>query len=121
MIRQEFVQNSITTEELSEGMKEAEWLAWGSEEDLRHMPQRWADNDAQLIYDLSRVYDLSIAGVRKDWKGGKWAALGAMRTAIKQGRILIHTDCVNLIFQLENAEINEQRTDFVKADYAAAL
>lgn len=119
VVREEFVQNSIATSELAEGMKEAEYLAWGPEEDLPHMPQRWADNDAQLIYDLSRIYNLPIAGVRKDWKGGKWAALGAMRTAVKQGRILIHEDCRNLIFQLENAEINEQRTDFVRADYAA--
>ena len=119
IITDEFVKNSIATSELAIGLKAAEFRAWGSEEDLKHMPQRWADNDAQLIYDLSRDYDVSIAPVRKDWKGGKWAALSALRTAIDNGRVLIHTDCVNLIFQLENAEINEQRTDFVKADYAA--
>lgn len=119
VIRSEFVRNSIATSELAEGVRAAELEAWGDEERLKHPPQRWADNDAQLIYDLIRDYDLPMAAVRKDWKHGKWAALNAARTAFKERRILIHEDCVNLIFQLENAEINERRTDFERADYAA--
>lgn len=119
VIRQEFVKNSIATSELAEGMKEAEYAAWGHAEDLKHQVQRWADNDPQCIYDLSCDYGLTMAPVVKAWKAGKWASLNALRTAIKEGRIIIHSDCVNLIFQLENAEINDARTDFVKPDYAS--
>lgn len=118
VLRSEFVANSITTSQLADGIKAAERVAWGQPDGLAHQPRRVADNDIQAIYDLSRVYGLDMGAVRKDWKKARWGALNFYRTAVKEGRILIHEDCESVIYQHENAEINEKRTDFVRADWA---
>ena len=118
VLRSEFVANAITTSELAQGVKAAERVAWGLPDGLKHSPRRVADNDIQAIYDLERDYGLSMSAVRKDWKKARWGALNFYRSAVKDGRILIHADCENLIYQHENAEINDKRTDFVRADWA---
>lgn len=122
VIREEFVSNSIATSELADGLKSCEMRAWGAEHSLPHPVQRWSDNNIQSIYDLIRDYGIPMTAVKKDWvREGKWAALNQLRDAFKHKRILVHENCDNLIHQLENAEINSARTDFVKADYAADM
>lgn len=79
-------------------------------------PRRFSDNDAQQIFDMNIQHKYPINPVVKRSKQSGVAfvesVINGLRIAIKEGKIRIHSRCVNLITQLKYGLWNEQRTDF---------
>jgi len=118
IIRDEIVVNAITTNEIARRIREKEHELYCYAK-LKHQIRRFADNDLQILHDLAKDHGLRFAPAEKvAKKGDEWACLVALRDAFLRGQIRIARKCENLIYQLENTQYNEKRTDFVRPDYA---
>jgi hypothetical protein len=56
----------------------------------------WSDTDLKMIADLWSEYRLNISPTRKDNLQG---TIGAVRSAMSEGRLIIKPNCINLIRQ----------------------
>jgi len=70
------------------------------------------NNNLVLLNDLAGSHGLTFLPTRKDDKD---AALNNMRMLIRNKRIIIHPRCKTLIFHLESAIWNNDRTKYVRS------
>lgn len=86
--------SGATTSEISEAITAGE---------KKHFPasisriKRYSDTDARLVCDLRKLYNLKVTASLKD---NKELAVNFLRTLVAEGRLEIHSSCVNLISQL---------------------
>lgn len=112
-IEREHAVNAQNSKEITDECKKIELDIWGKKPTLRV-----ADNDKQQLFDMLTMCDYSVVPTRKD---DKMAAINAVRLAFTNGRIKIHSSCVNLIFQLTVGIWNVQRTGFLRGDRTGHL
>jgi len=112
-ILDELVMNGpeMTTEKLAEEIAKKEALRFFDEETNEIITPylRVMDNDLKLLNDLSRLHQLQFIPTKKD---NRDAAINNLRMWVGNGRIEIHPRCKTLIYHLERAQWNNQRTDF---------
>lgn len=93
----------VTTLDIVDGIRRKEKMLYShpltgevSEPKLRIMD----NNNKILIHDLYKEHGLHFIGTAKD---NKEAQINKLRMMLKQGRIIIHPRCKNLIFHLQTA------------------
>jgi hypothetical protein len=94
-IQREYVSKAATTDDIASAIKKIERELW------QGLPpyKRYSDVDLRLIADLSKLHQIKFYATAKD---NKEATINMLRTMVRDGQILIHESCVNLIGQLEN-------------------
>lgn len=101
----------MTTDRLAEEVKHLENLRFYDEESNTVMRpyMRVADNNLQIINDLTRLHELHFLATAKD---NKEAQINELRMWVHQGKIRIHERCKHLIYHLENAQWDKSRKSF---------
>lgn len=123
VIEQEMLYNdsTCTTYDIAKKIIEAEQKTWGEEK--RSKIQRYADNNLQIINDMSIGHNLFMMATSKD---NLAAQVQKVRHLLSNGQIIINPACVNLIEQIQSAQWNSTRKAFVRRnghhyDLVAAL
>ena len=112
--------SSATTYDIAKQIIIKEEDNWGQ---LRGKAQRFADNNLQIINDMSLSHNLHMAPTNKD---NLAAQVQKVRHLLGNGQIIINPRCVNLIEQIQSAQWNSTRKSFVRRnghhyDLVAAL
>lgn len=105
----------MLTDSLAEGIRQKEAALWVNSftGEVKAPALRVADNNNQvLLNDLAVKHGLTFVPTLKD---NKEAALNNMRMLIKSGRIIINPRCKTLIFHLESAIWNKERTKYARS------
>ena len=113
--------STSTTYDIAKKIIAAEQITWG--EELRQKIQRYADNNLQIINDMSLNFNLQMMATNKD---NLAAQVQKVRHLLSNGQIIINPKCVNLIEQIQSAQWNSTRKSFVRRnghhyDLVAAL
>lgn len=113
--------STSTTYDIAKKIIAAEISTWG--EELRQKIQRYADNNLQIINDMSLNFNLHMMATNKD---NLAAQVQKVRHLLSNGQIIINPKCVNLIEQIQSAQWNSSRKSFVRRnghhyDLVAAL
>jgi len=106
---------SMLTDSLATAIKEKEVALWTSKFTGEAKPPflRISDNNNLiLLNDLAAGHGITFLATRKDDKD---AALNNMRMLIRNERIIIHPRCKTLIFHLEAAIWNTDRTKYLRS------
>lgn len=98
---------NMTTDVLVDMMRQKEASLWTKKPYLRIAD----NNNLILLNDLQTIYKISFIPTAKD---NADAALQAVRTLLKQKKIIIHPRCTTLIRHLKNAIWNASRTSFAR-------
>jgi hypothetical protein len=112
VIEDELVFDKIdcTTKEMADGIKKKEKELWTDVNDEFRDPElRMCDTDLQIIADFARLHDLYFIPTKKD---NKESQINELRMRISSSTIKINPKCKHLIFHLQNASWNKQRTKF---------
>jgi len=112
--------STATTFDIAKLIIKKEEDNWG---DSRKKALRYADNNLQIINDMSLSYNLHMTATNKD---NLAAQVQKVRHLLANGQIIINPRCVNLIEQLQSAQWNNTRKSFVRRnghhyDLVAAL
>lgn len=94
VIQKEYVAPGKNTQELAEIIKSTEKQLWQGVPPFK----RLSDTDLRLIEDLKVLHNLKFQKTAKD---NKEAQINMLRIMFNQGRVKIHSSCVNLIMQLK--------------------
>ena len=113
--------STSTTYDIAKKIIEKEMSCWGT--DLRSKVQRFADNNLQIINDMSLNFNLHMIATSKDNLAGQ---VQKVRHLLGNGQIIINPRCTNLIDQIQSAQWNSTRKSFVRRnghhyDLVAAL
>jgi hypothetical protein len=101
----------MNTEILANTIKEKEKLLWGNPltGEIKKPFIRAADNNLQIIQDMSMLHGLDFLATEKHNKEG---SMNAARVMINDRKVIIHPRCVNLINHLKFAQWDKHRRDF---------
>jgi PBSX family phage terminase large subunit len=105
---------SITTDDLATGIKRKEKLLYTNTltGEVKVPLMRIMDNNYKiLINDLYSEHGIPFIPTAKDNKEGQ---INKLRMMMKQGRIIIHPKCKNLIHHLNTTRWDKKRQDFVR-------
>ena len=113
--------STSTTYDIAKKIIKAEQDTWTDER--RSKIQRFADNNLQIINDMSLNFNLYMIPTSKD---NLAAQVQKVRHLLSNGQIIINPKCVNLIEQIQSAQWNSSRKSFVRRnghhyDLVAAL
>lgn len=113
--------STSTTYDIAKKIIKAEQDTWG--EDQRSKILRYADNNLQIINDMSLNFNLAMLATNKD---NLAAQVQKVRHLLANGQIIINPKCINLIEQIQSAQWNSTRKSFVRRnghhyDLVAAL
>ena len=88
--------NQYTTADIACEIRKIEKRLW----EENSMKNRYGDNNnGQLLIDMAVMHNLPILATKKD---GLIAAVNHVRQLLKNGQIIIHPRCVNLIKQIQS-------------------
>jgi len=96
------------TSKIADAIKHKEQELWGE----FSRPNRYCDNNLQIIRDLSNLHKLNFLATAKD---NKQAAVNQVRTRIAGKAIAINPRCTTLLNHLPNATWDKTRTKFRRA------
>lgn len=93
-IENEYVVKAKNSKSIMDDVKKIESDIWQEFKPYR----RVCDNDLQQIYDMHTMYAYTVLPAKKD---DKVAAVNLLRDRFEKNQIVIHSRCVNLIYQLK--------------------
>lgn len=96
------------TKEMALQIRNKEKELWGEEK----IPERYCDNNLQIIRDFTNLYKLPFLATAKD---NKQAAVNDVRTKVGSRQLKIHPRCKTLISHIQNATWDKNRMQFKKA------
>lgn len=100
-------ENEYTTKDIADNIRLKESTLWG---DVGGINRFGDNNNGQLLIDMSILHKLNIMPTKKD---GLNAAVNHVRNLIKNGQIIIHPRCINLISQLQSCTwVNSEKKKF---------
>ncbi len=119
IIEDEFQINGkeLTVDRLAKEIMDIERKLWGNIHGEINVPvKRYCDINEQIaVNDLRKKYNLKFTKSQKDDKD--WA-IGVLNTTLYNEDIIISPRCKNLIFHLENAVWNKNKTSFERSTVA---
>lgn len=94
---------------MAEEVRKKEVELWGKDGVLTLEPQRYCDNNLQIIRDFANLHNLMFLATAKD---NKQAAINDVRVRLQGDMIVINPKCVNLINHIQNATWDKNRMKF---------